>query len=155
MSSCRKSEPFRLCIYGVRILALTFVAALLSPIILRAQEVTAAPSEEIVVNLAAGRVIIAVVKDAIIIATIENPIETQTHPPIPVPVSNRRAGVLLGAIDWFSLSSQVELARLDRELPHLRSHVAPPNAGTVPGLSSSDGQSEATDLEAVGQGVLE
>ena len=144
--------------HGARILTLASAAALVfvfSPVILRAQEVTAAPSEEIVVNLAAGRVIIAVVKDAIIIATIENPIETQTHAPIPVPVSTRRAGVLLGAIDWFSLSSQVELARLDRELPHLRAHVTPPNAGSAPGPNPSDGQNEATDLEAVGQGVLE
>jgi hypothetical protein len=122
---------------------------------LRAQETTEPPSEEIVVNLAAGRVIIAVVKDAIIIATVENPIETQTHPPIPVELNARRAGVLLGAVDWFSPSSQVELARLDRELPRLRSQFASP----VPGLKAAPTQpqanAEATDLESVGQGVLE
>ena len=67
------------------------------PSALQAQEVTAPPSEEIVANLAAGRVIVAVVKDAIIIATVENPIESQTHPPIPVELNSRRAGVLFGA----------------------------------------------------------
>lgn len=125
------------------------------PRIIQAQEVTAPPSEEIVVNLAAGRVIVAVVKDAIIIATIENPIEPQTHPPIPVQLSARRAGVLLGAIDWFSPSSQVELARLDKELPHLRAQFANPLPGLKPGLAQPQSQAEATDLETVGQGVLE
>ena len=33
------------------------------------------PTEEVVANLAAGRVVIAVVKDAILVGTVENPIE--------------------------------------------------------------------------------
>src|ERR1700723_872137 len=61
-----------------------------------AQETTEAPSEEIVVNFATGRVIVAVVKDAIIIATVETPIEPQTHPPIPMQLNARRVGILLG-----------------------------------------------------------
>src|SRR5271155_4111551 len=99
------------------------LAIALCPAFLPAQEVETPPSEEIVVNLAAGRVIVAVVKDAIIIATIENPIETQTHPPIPVELDSRRVGVLFGAVDWFSPSSDQQFARLDRELPHLRGEV--------------------------------
>src|ERR1700721_1044690 len=89
-----------------------FLAFAIGPGTLRAQEVTAPPSEEIVANLAAGRVIVAVVKDAIIIATVENPIESQTHPPIPVQLNARRAGVLFGAVDWFSPTSDQQFARL-------------------------------------------
>ena len=81
-----------------------------------AQQVQDVPTEEIVVNFAAGRVVIAVVKDAILIGTIENKIETQTHPPIPMAMNRTRAGILLGAVDWFSPSSQLQLARLDTEL---------------------------------------
>ena len=120
-----------------------------------AQETTEAPSEEIVVNFATGRVIVAVVKDAIIIATVENPIEPQTHPPIPMQLNARRVGILLGAVDWFSPSSQIQLARLDRELPHLRSQFASPVPGARAIPNQPLAQAEATDLESVGQGVLE
>ncbi|MFY9802278.1 MAG: hypothetical protein WA211_10870 [Candidatus Acidiferrales bacterium] len=120
---------------------------------LAAQETTEPPGEEIVVNLATGRVIIAVVKDAILIATVENPIEPQTHPPIPVELSGRRVGILLGAVDWFSPSSQLELARLDRELPRLHAHVASTSSG--PRLDQAGTNVEATDLESVGQGVFD
>lgn len=115
-----------------------------------AQEVEAPPSEEIVANLAAGRVIVAVVKDAILIGTIENPIEVQTHPPIPVAVTSVRAEVLLGAVDWVSPSSQIQIARLDRELPRLRGTAGP---GT-PSLRSEHASGEATDLESIGQAVF-
>jgi hypothetical protein len=133
---------------------LFFVVALLilaQP--LAAQQTSEAPGEEVVVNLATGRVIIAIVKDAILIGTIENPIEPQTHPPIPVQLSGRRAGIMLGAVDWFSPSSQLELARLDRELPRLRGHFA--NAAPGPHLDQAGTNSEATDIESVGQGLFE
>ncbi|MGA7917285.1 MAG: hypothetical protein WCA00_18775 [Candidatus Acidiferrales bacterium] len=120
---------------------------------LAAQEPSEVPGEEIVVNLATGRVIIAVVKDAILIATVENPIESQTHPPIPVELSTTRAGILLGAVDWFSPSSGLELARLDRELPRLRARVA--NSAPGPHLDQAGANVEATDIESVGQGVFE
>jgi hypothetical protein len=122
---------------------------------LRAQEIAAPPSEEIVANLAAGRVIVAVVKDGIIIATVENPIEPQTHPPIPIPLSSRRVGVLLGAIDWFSPSSEVQIARLDKELPGLRAQVAQQGSGVNPKLAQAQANPEATDLEIVGQGIMQ
>jgi hypothetical protein len=129
----------------------------LAPVILTqplaAQETSEAPGEEVVVNLATGRVIIAVLKDAILIGTVENPIEPQTHPPIPVQLSGRRAGIMLGAVDWFSPSSQLELARLDRELPRLHGHFA--NAAPGPHLDQAGTNTEATDIESVGQGVFE
>ncbi|MGH9711912.1 MAG: hypothetical protein ACRD5M_01270 [Candidatus Acidiferrales bacterium] len=116
-----------------------------------AQDTAETPGEEIVANLAAGRVIVAVVKDAIIVGTIENPIEAGTHPPIPVPLAGRRIGVMLGAVDWFSVTSQQDLARLDVELPHLHSRVIPQD----PRLVQPQEGVEATDIQAIGQGVSE
>jgi hypothetical protein len=116
-----------------------------------AQETAETPGDEIVANLAAGRVIIAVVKDAIIVGTVENPIEASTYPPIPVPLSSRRVGVMLGAVDWFSVTSGQDLARLDRELPRLHSRMIPQD----PRLQQPQEGSEASDIQAIGQGVLE
>src|ERR1700732_122649 len=79
-----------------------------------------APTQEVVANLAAGRVVIAVVKDAILIGTAENPIEAETRPPTPVPLTSVRAGVILGSVDWFSPSSQQDFARLVTVIPHVR-----------------------------------
>ena len=115
------------------------------------QDEPGTPTEEMVANLAAGRVIIAVVKDAILIATVENPIEAETRPPTPVILSSERAGILLGAESWSSPSSKQEIAQLDTELPHLRSHLLPSD----PHLQADQGGGEATDVEAVGQGLLE
>ena len=123
------------------------VAPLVSPTL--AQQ-TDTPTEEVVANLAAGRVVIAVVKGAILIGTVENPIEAGTSPPIPVPIATDRVGIVLGAVDWFSPSSHQELARLDQELPHLRSHLI----AMAPQLAAKGG-GEATDIEAVGEGLLE
>jgi hypothetical protein len=121
------------------------------PHVIAAQQIQDVPTEEVVVNFAAGRVVIAVVKDAILIGTIENQIEPQTHPPIPVQMNGRRAGVLLGAVDWFSPSSQLQLARLDTELPHLHGHFAV----SSPHLNQVQTTAEAADLEAVGQNLFE
>jgi hypothetical protein len=109
------------------------------------------PREEIVANLAAGRVVIAVVKDAIIVGTIENPIEAQSRVPSPVELSAERLAVPLGAIEWFSPSSQETLARIDTELPHLHSHLV----ASGPHIGQAEAGGEATDIEGIGQGVME
>ncbi|MGH9759021.1 MAG: hypothetical protein ACRD4M_14885 [Candidatus Acidiferrales bacterium] len=95
--------------------------------------------------------ILCVAKDGIIIGTIEDPVEAQTHVPAPVALAGRRAGVVLGAVDWFSPSSRVQLARLDRELPQLR----PRMGGASPHLQAPSEGVEAQDIEAIGQGLLE
>jgi len=116
-----------------------------------AQDASEAPVEETVANLAAGRVVIAVVKGAILVCTVENPIEVETRPPIPVPLAGGRFGIVLGAVDWSSPSTHQQLARLDQELPHLRGRLVADN----PHLQSAQGGTEASDIEAIGQGVLE
>jgi hypothetical protein len=127
------------------------IVCTLSPRPTAAQQVQDVPTEEVVVNFAAGRVVIAVVKDAILIGTIENQIEPQTHPPTPVQMNRSRAGILLGAVDWFSPSSQLQLARLDTELPHLHGHFT----AASPHLNQAQATAEATDLEALGQNLFE
>jgi hypothetical protein len=116
-----------------------------------AQDIPGAPTEEVVANLAAGRVVIAVVKDAILVATVEDPLEAETRSPTPVALASARLGVVLGAVEWWSPSSQQEIARLDRELPQLRSLPV----ATTPHLGQAQGGEEATDIEAIGQGLLE
>jgi hypothetical protein len=116
-----------------------------------AQEAPGTPTEETVANLAAGRVVIAVVKDEILVGTVENPIEAETRPPVPVPIASERVGVLLGAVRWSSPSSQQPIAWLDRELPHLRSRMI----ADTPRLGAVQGGDEASDIEAIGQGLLE
>lgn len=117
----------------------------------RAQQPSQQPGQELVANLAAGRVIVAVVKDAIIVGTIENPIEAETRPPTPVEIETSRLGIILGSVDWFSPTTQQDVARLDLELPRLRAHVAT----TAPHLAPSQGGDEASDIESTGLGLLD
>jgi hypothetical protein len=148
-SGCRLATSN--CYARIATLLVSAIAITFWPRPIAAQQVQDVPTEEVVVNFAAGRVVIAVVKDAILIGTIENPIEPQTHPPIPVQMNRTRAGILLGAVDWFSPSSQLQLARLDTELPHLHGHFTASN----PHLNQAQATPEATDLEALGQNLFE
>lgn len=117
-----------------------------------AQEEPGQRQEEVVANLAAGRVVIVVLKDAILIGTAENPVEAQTRVPAPVQLAGLRVGVLLGAVDWFSPSSHQEVARLDKELPHLR--VATLFSNT-PHLQQEQSGQEAVDIQSIGQGLFD
>ena len=130
---------------------LPLIAVLCAAFSVSAQQQDATPTDETVANLAAGRVVIAVVKNAILVATLENPIEAETRPPTPVPLSTVRLGILLGPVLWWSPTSKVELARLDQELPGLHSHVI----AAVPHLQAEQGGGEATDMESIGQGLFE
>src|SRR5579871_563517 len=118
-----------------------------------AQDIAGAQTEEIVVNLATGRVLIVVVKDAILIGTVESAVEQGARLPVPISLGSERAGVVMGAVDWMSVSRQKNLARLDLELPKLHSTLG--IGGPAPHLSESQGGEEAADIEVVGQGLLE
>jgi len=108
-------------------------------------------TEETVADLAAGRVVILVAKGAILVGTVENPIEADTSPPTPVELSSVRLGVILGPARWSSPSTRHDIARLNQELPHLRSNTSLP----TPHLQQAEPGTEATDIEAIGQGLLE
>src|ERR1700689_2255083 len=119
MASCRRSPIGRRSRSRISFsLALAF--GVLAPIFLifvpqpvGSQQRQETPGDEIVANLAAGRVIIAVVKDAILTATIENPVEPQTRIPTPVELGTKGLGIFLGAVEWTAPSSHLVIARLD------------------------------------------
>lgn len=109
---------------------------------------------EIVANLCTGRVVIGVAKDGIVVATLENPIEPDTKPPMVVPVSDQRVAILLGAADWWLPDENLELARIYGELPDLQARGARPRGPQLdPGNSEGGAGTEATDIEQIAQGV--
>ena len=115
------------------------------------QDQSDASIEETVADLASGRVVIAVAKDAILVGTVENPIEANSRVPLPVHLPDLRLGVILGAVRWSSPSSHQDIARLDRELPGLHSRLVV----TGPQLEQGQAGTEAADIEGIGQGLLE
>lgn len=117
----------------------------------KAQDDSQPTVEEVVVNQSAGRVVIAVVKHAILIATAENPIEPGTRLPIPTQLSSMRAGIILGADEWESPSLQKDLGRLDQELPHLNS----PLGSETPTIGGGVSNTEASDIESIGKPLRE
>ncbi|HEV2616120.1 MAG TPA: hypothetical protein VGU63_05865 [Candidatus Acidoferrales bacterium] len=137
----------RLCFFTLCLIATASIASIF-PEQSFAQNPDQQNAEEIVANLYAGRVVIGVAKDGIVVATAENPIEPDTFPPMIVPLSDGRLAVLLGAVDWWLPSEHRELARVDKELPGL-----PPPAGLrkAPSLGAADSGagSEANDIEQI------
>jgi hypothetical protein len=102
-------------------------------------------AEEIYANLDAGRVVIGVAKEGIVIATLENPIEAGTRPPAIVQLTDTRVAIMLGAVDWWLPDQGRELARFDLELPTLPfGEGGPPAPHLQPG-----GGAEATDIEQI------
>jgi hypothetical protein len=101
--------------------------------------------DEIVANLAGGRVIVHVAKDVIVFAAIDQPIERNSIPPRLMDLDNTHIGVLLGASEW-RIPMDPKPIRLDRKLPHI--------TGKEARYESTTGEAE-TDLETIGTAFLE
>src|SRR5580700_1299547 len=101
---------------------------------------------EIVANLATGRAIFCVTKDAIIVAATSGGGEVGSRPPAVLPVSSGRIGILLGAIDW-TAPDTAKATRFDAELPAVAA-----NALRRPSQKPSE---EPSEIEDIGVGVLE
>lgn len=145
-----QSGRLKLSRLGLAAILALFSAALLAMAIpAAAQSDTDNSTNEVVANLAAGRVVIAVVKDAILVGTLENPIEVQTVPPTPVLLSSERFGVFLGPVDWWSPPSQREIGELNQELPRLHTYAvaAPPHLG------QSQGGDQPLEIEITGESL--
>lgn len=142
------------CASRFRSLSLCFAvlaaAVLLFPLHSLAQDSGQENSEEIVANLYAGRVVIGVAKDGIVVATLENPVEPETRPPTIVPLSDERVAILLGAADWWLPSEHRELARIDKELPELRPAGGLRTAPSLGGTASA-ADTEASDIEQIAE----
>ncbi len=102
--------------------------------------------DEIVANLAGGRVIVHVTKDNVIVfAAIDQPIETGSVPPRVMDLDNAHVGVLLGASEW-RLPADPKPVRLERNFQR----IGPRD----PRSQAEPGEAEP-DLETIGVAFLE
>jgi hypothetical protein len=127
-----------------RSMALLLFAGLLTawPRTLRAQEEL---ENEVVANLAGGRVIVDVSKELISFAVINHPIETNSHPPRVLSVDGSHIGVLFGAEEW-QLSADPKPVRLDHDFQ---------SAGPQDSRYQGYPDNAEPDLESIGTGFLE
>ena len=95
---------------------LAFVAYVATAQVASAQE--RAISNEIVADLAGGRVIVHVAHDKIIFAAIDQPIEKNSIPPRVMSVGTTHIGILLGASEWRHTSNPTPV-RLDHDFPSI------------------------------------
>jgi len=103
--------------------------------------------QEIVANLSAGRVVIYVAKDGMVIAANESRLEADSRPPLVAQLSPKRIAILLGAAEWVLPGTGRPPLRLDVELPRAM-------AGRIiagPRLQ----QEQTSDLEPIGTALLE
>jgi hypothetical protein len=100
--------------------------------------------DEIVANLAGGRVIIHVARDTIILAAIDHPVERNSIPPRVMDLDGTHVGVLLGASEW-QIPADPKPIRLDRNFQRVTTidphYQASPDA--------------EPDLESIGSTFLE
>jgi len=125
------------------LLAFAFLQVLILPLASPAQENRGG---EIVANLATGRVVFCVTRDAIIVAATAGGGEIGSRPPAVLPVSSGRIGVLLGAIDW-TAPDTAKATRFDAELP--------PVAANALRRPSQKPAQEPSEIEDIGVGMLE
>ncbi len=103
--------------------------------------------EEIVANLAAGRVVIDVARDGIVIGAIEQHVEADSRPPLVFPIDDRRICILLGAAEWTLPGSGLTSVRLDRVVPRMGREASQPDVRGNP--------DQASDIESIGVAFLE
>jgi hypothetical protein len=112
----------------------------------RAQGQSQEHEDEIIANLAGGRVIVHVTKDDIIVfGAINQPVEIGSVPPRVMNVDNTHIGVLLGASEW-RLPADPKPVRLDRDLVRI---------GARDPHSQVDPTGAEPDLETIGVSFLE
>jgi hypothetical protein len=101
--------------------------------------------DEIVANLAGGRVIVHVGKDIIIFAAIDQPVEGTSIPPRLMDLDSTHIGILFGASEW-KYPSDPKPIRLDRNFQRV--------SGRDPRYQTAPGGAEP-DLETLGEAFLE
>lgn len=100
--------------------------------------------DEVVANLAAGRVVVLVVKDAIVVGAVQQSLEANSIAPRLVSVSGNHVAILLGAAEWVLPGARA--VRLERSAPRLTGDPSRAAAGDAEG---------ASDIEQIGVGFLE
>src|SRR5713226_9617608 len=119
-SPARRASSSRLLAFSAFLFV--FVLQLAGPTNGFAQE----NEQEVVANLAAGRVVIYVARDGIVVSAVEQRVEANSCPPAVVSLGTRRMGILFGAVEWHDPSSGRPPIRLDRELARLAPEVTRP-----------------------------
>lgn len=104
-----------------------------------------AQEDEIVANLAGGRLIILVARDTIVFGAIDHPLEATSVPPRVAEVDKSHVGIFFGASEWQSPASPRPI-RLDLDRPVVG--VEQDKRYRQPG-------DPETDLEQLGMGYLE
>ncbi len=127
-----------ICVHGFAVLA----SGLCFPLALYAQE----QEYEIFANLAAGRAVISVARDGIVVGAVENRGEAGARSPLVIPMSFHRVAILLGATDWYWPNADRNPVLLEREFQKIY------NETRTERLSESD---EASDIEQLGTRWLE
>lgn len=135
------TDPWRLPRRRVAVLV-CFLALLLAP---ASRSQTQQVEDEIVANLAAGRVIVHVTRDDIVFAAIDQPIEANSIPPRVMDLDMSHVAVLFGAAEW-RLPADPKPVRLDRNLQRV--------GARDPKTPAFEGEAEP-DLEAIGVAFLE
>ncbi len=124
------------------------VLFLLLPVLLFAAPIPCSAQDredEIVANLAGGRVIVDVARDSIIFAAIDQPIEVRSIPPRVMNLDFTHIGVLFGASEW-RIPADPKPVRLDRNFQRI--------SAKDPHYQGYAGDAEP-DLETVGVAFLE
>jgi hypothetical protein len=132
----------RLCSFPISLCFCFFASAVAVP---RASAQDRDRGDEIVANLAGGRVIVHVARDKIVFAAIDHAVEANSIPPRVLSIDQTHIGILLGASEWRH-TSDPKPVRLDRDFPRLtgrNSHY------------SADPDEVAPDLDVVGVAFLE
>jgi hypothetical protein len=128
---------------GVKLLAelcfLIFVALVPTPSFAQGRE------DEIIANVAGGRVIVDVAKDVIIFAAVDQPVERNSIPPRVTNLDSSHIGVLLGASEW-RIPADPKPIRMDRDVQR----ITPRD----PRYRGDPGEAES-DLETIGVAFLE
>src|SRR5882672_3800914 len=87
----------RRCSFPI-LLCLCFLASVVAVPLAHAQDRDR--GDEIVANLAGGRVIVHVARDKIVFAAIDQPVEAKSIPPRVLSIDPMHIGILLGASEW-------------------------------------------------------
>jgi hypothetical protein len=101
--------------------------------------------DEIIANLAGGRVIVHAARDVIIFAAIDQPIERNSIPPRVMSLDSTHIGVLFGASEW-RIPADPKPIRMDRDFQHI--------GAKDQRYESAPGEAEP-DLETIGIAFLE
>jgi hypothetical protein len=121
---------------------LCYFACLVLPALSHGQ----AREDEIVANLASGRVIIDVAHDGMVVGTVGQPFEAGSIPPRFVDVGGTHIAVLLGAAEWAHPGASSKPARIERDVER----VIAESGGRAPSNPET-----ASDIELIGIAYLE